>query len=102
MQSSVIRSTVFSVFASVLVSSAASAAAIPEDHRGSGRYHEPVKETIEQAGHVECPPGTRYRSSSADPCQPTATKPVLLAQYSENPTIPGDGTPQRTQGSGTR
>ncbi|WP_088892968.1 hypothetical protein [Leptolyngbya ohadii] len=25
-----------------------------------------------------------------------------LSQYSENPTIPGDGTPGRTQGSSTR
>lgn len=25
-----------------------------------------------------------------------------LSQYSDNPTIPGDGTPGRTQGSGTR
>jgi|GEM_PF-4899934 hypothetical protein len=27
---------------------------------------------------------------------------IELSQYSDNPTMPGEGTPQRSQGSGTR
>lgn len=99
-----LHSIIASTVVSVLVSS--SPATPADDYRGSGRYHEPiVPETIEQAGHVECPPGTRYRSSSAEQCQPTATKPVLLAQqYSDNPTWP-EGHPtntERSQGTATR
>lgn len=41
------------------------------------------------------------RSDSAAAQQPHEAS-TKLSQYSDNPTIPGDGTPGRTQGSGTR
>jgi hypothetical protein len=34
--------------------------------------------------------------------QPPHEASTKLSQYSDNPTIPGNGTPGRTQGSGTR
>lgn len=40
---------------------------------------------------------------AAQPAVKAAQKPLMhLSQSSDNPTIPGEGTPQRSQGSGTR